>query len=151
MSCLRQQRSVDCAPESLVREQVLTKTIMQVYWLLTAIAQDQPKNKAVGELRDNCERAALEGSWVSIRMSSAQPAHASRPCLVSCQQHTPFQLVAGSCVAWRCATVTRIGCWSCKHAGQSATNLIETSLLPLFGILLTPACVLSLDTMFVST
>lgn len=40
------------------------KIVMQVYWLLTAIAQDQPKNKAVGELRDNCERAALEGSWV---------------------------------------------------------------------------------------
>ena len=38
----------------------------QVYWLLTAISQDQPKNKAVGELRDNCERAALEGSWVGI-------------------------------------------------------------------------------------
>lgn len=37
---------------------------VQVYWLLSAIAQDQPKNKAVGELRDNCERAALEGSWV---------------------------------------------------------------------------------------
>jgi len=37
---------------------------LQVYWLLSAIAQDQPKNKAVGELRDNCERAALEGSWV---------------------------------------------------------------------------------------
>ena len=38
--------------------------IKQVYWLLSAIAQDQPKNKAVGELRDMCERAALEGSWV---------------------------------------------------------------------------------------
>ena len=37
---------------------------VQVYWLLSAIAQDQPKNKAVGELRDMCERAALEGSWV---------------------------------------------------------------------------------------
>ncbi|KAL0039390.1 hypothetical protein WJX79_005779 [Trebouxia sp. C0005] len=36
---------------------------VKVYWLLSAIAQDQPKNKAVGELRDNCERAALEGSW----------------------------------------------------------------------------------------
>ena len=39
--------------------------IVQVYWLLSAISQDQPKNKAVGELRDMCERAALEGSWVS--------------------------------------------------------------------------------------
>lgn len=36
---------------------------VKVHWLLSAIAQDQPKNKAVGELRDNCERAAMEGSW----------------------------------------------------------------------------------------
>ena len=48
---------------------------MQVYWLLTAIAQDQPKNKAVGELRDNCERAALEGSWVSTCTQHANVPH----------------------------------------------------------------------------
>ena len=37
---------------------------MQTYWLLLAVSQDQPKNKYVAELRDCCERAALEGSWV---------------------------------------------------------------------------------------
>ena len=45
--------------------ELTSKFSAQVYWLLSAIAQDQPKNKAVVELRDNCERAALEGSWVS--------------------------------------------------------------------------------------
>ncbi len=38
--------------------------MMQTYWLLLAVSQDQPKNKYVAELRDCCERAALEGSWV---------------------------------------------------------------------------------------
>ena len=37
---------------------------LQTYWLLLAVSQDQPKNKYVAELRDCCERAALEGSWV---------------------------------------------------------------------------------------
>lgn len=37
---------------------------MQVYWLLLAISQDQLKNTYVAELRDQCERAALEGYWV---------------------------------------------------------------------------------------
>ena len=37
---------------------------MQVYWLLLAISQDQTKNTYVAELRDQCERAALEGYWV---------------------------------------------------------------------------------------
>lgn len=37
---------------------------VQTYWLLLAVSQDQPKNKYVAELRDCCERAALEGSWV---------------------------------------------------------------------------------------
>ena len=38
--------------------------MVQTYWLLLAVSQDQPKNKYVAELRDCCERAALEGSWV---------------------------------------------------------------------------------------
>ena len=36
----------------------------QVYWLLLAISQDNPKNKHAAEMRDRCERAALEGFWV---------------------------------------------------------------------------------------
>ena len=42
---------------------------LQVYWLLLAISQDQLKNNYVAELRNQCERAALEGYWV--RLSSA--------------------------------------------------------------------------------
>ena len=37
---------------------------MQICWLLLAIKQDQPKNLYVAALRDRCEHAALEGSWV---------------------------------------------------------------------------------------
>ena len=40
--------------------------VWQVYWLLLAISQDRPKNTYVAELRDQCERAALEGYWVSL-------------------------------------------------------------------------------------
>ncbi|BDA49060.1 probable phosphatidylinositol 4-kinase beta [Coccomyxa sp. Obi] len=36
---------------------------VKTYWILLAISQDQPKNKYVSDLRDRCERAALEGSW----------------------------------------------------------------------------------------
>ncbi|KAK9814469.1 hypothetical protein WJX72_006450 [[Myrmecia] bisecta] len=36
---------------------------VKVYWLLLAISQDHPKNKYVADLRDKCERAALEGYW----------------------------------------------------------------------------------------
>lgn len=45
----------------------------QTYWLLLAISQDQPKNKYVSDLRDRCERAALEGSWVSAWMLQLAP------------------------------------------------------------------------------
>ena len=41
----------------------------QVCWLLLAIKQDQPKNLYVAALRDRCERAALEGSWVRLPAS----------------------------------------------------------------------------------
>ena len=44
---------------------------MQTYWLLLAISQDQPKNKYVAELRDRCERAALEGYWVRPLLHSS--------------------------------------------------------------------------------
>lgn len=40
--------------------------LFQVYWLLLAISQDQAKNIYVAELRDQCERAALEGYWVGL-------------------------------------------------------------------------------------
>ena len=46
------------------RYQYLHVLVVQTYWLLLAVSQDQPKNKYVAELRDCCERAALEGSWV---------------------------------------------------------------------------------------
>ncbi len=36
----------------------------QVYWLLLAISQDNPKNRHAADMRDKCERAALEGFWV---------------------------------------------------------------------------------------
>lgn len=38
----------------------------QAHWLLLALSQDQgPKTKHVDALRERCERAALEGFWVS--------------------------------------------------------------------------------------
>ncbi|KAK9837506.1 hypothetical protein WJX81_007387 [Elliptochloris bilobata] len=36
---------------------------VKVYWLLLAISQDNPKSKHAAEMRDRCERAALEGFW----------------------------------------------------------------------------------------
>ena len=46
----------------------------QICWLLLAIKQDQPKNLYVAALRDRCERAALEGSWVcSHALSDPRP------------------------------------------------------------------------------
>ena len=50
---------------------VLTVLCLQVCWLLLAIKQDQPKNTVVAALRDRCEQAALEGSWVSAFLSSS--------------------------------------------------------------------------------
>lgn len=47
-----------------VLERFAANCCPQVYWLLLAMSQDQPKNTHIAELRDRCERAALEGYWV---------------------------------------------------------------------------------------
>lgn len=105
---------------------VLIRIMMQVYWLLTAIAQDQPKNKAVGELRDNCERAALEGSWVSVMTFQAQPAHASRvlPLLCLCNTCSACSQVLHCMVMLEYQTC-RTWTWSYTH--QSAIHFIDIS------------------------
>ena len=41
---------------------------MQVYWLVLAHTQDHPDDKYAAEFRDACERAAVEGYWVSTMM-----------------------------------------------------------------------------------
>lgn len=38
---------------------------IKTYWLLLAISQDNPSDMHVVALRDRCEQAALEGTWVS--------------------------------------------------------------------------------------
>lgn len=53
-----------CAQISETAHAEANMLVVQTYWLLLAVSQDQPKNKYVAELRDCCERAALEGSWV---------------------------------------------------------------------------------------
>ncbi len=45
--------------------------VPQVYWLLLAISQDNPKNRHAAEMRDRCERAALEGFWVRAQSYGA--------------------------------------------------------------------------------
>ena len=47
--------------------------VVQVYWLLLTISQDQVKNTYVAELRDQCERAALEGYWVRLICHPSPP------------------------------------------------------------------------------
>ena len=37
---------------------------VQVNWLLLALVQDNPKSKHVEQLKERCEKAALEGKWV---------------------------------------------------------------------------------------
>ncbi len=37
---------------------------VQTQWLLVALCQDQPKNKALEAFREGAYRAALEGKWV---------------------------------------------------------------------------------------
>ena len=39
--------------------------VLQVYWLVLAHTQDHPDDKYAAEFRDACERAAVEGYWVS--------------------------------------------------------------------------------------
>jgi hypothetical protein len=39
--------------------------VLQVYWLVLAHTQDHPDDKYATEFRDACERAAVEGYWVS--------------------------------------------------------------------------------------
>ncbi|GMH36264.1 hypothetical protein BSKO_04132 [Bryopsis sp. KO-2023] len=36
---------------------------VKVFWLFRAICQDQPKNRHAHDMRDKCERAALNGYW----------------------------------------------------------------------------------------
>jgi len=63
----------------------------QVYWLLLAISQDRPKNTYVAELRDQCERAALEGYWVWLS--------------ICCSRHCIIQLgLAGSKIVLLCCS-----------------------------------------------
>ncbi len=38
---------------------------MQVHWLVLALCQDNPKSsKHYEQLKERCEKAALEGKWV---------------------------------------------------------------------------------------
>lgn len=46
------------------RTDLLVFSPLQVFWLFKAISQD-PKQKHVAEILDKCEKAALNGSWVS--------------------------------------------------------------------------------------
>ena len=39
----------------------------QVYWLLLALVQDNPKNKHLDNLKETVELAAMDGKWVSAR------------------------------------------------------------------------------------
>lgn len=53
---------------------------MQVHWLLLALSQDQTKDKHVEVFRDQCERAALNGRWVSETPLAPHPcSHALNP------------------------------------------------------------------------
>lgn len=65
---------------------------LQTYWLLLAVSQDQPKNKYVAELRDCCERAALEGSWVCSLVS----------------MHTPVMPATFGCLFTSCSAVINV-------------------------------------------
>ena len=81
---------------------------LQVYWLLSAIAQDQPKNKAVGELRDNCERAALEGSWVRQLQNLIHQRRTTKHVLLSvlCKQYADTMLDADHCHWYHTSVLT---------------------------------------------
>lgn len=57
----RQSPSLDKALVDLCARSL--RIAVKTYWLLLAIAQDQPKNKYVENLKDRCEQAALEGYW----------------------------------------------------------------------------------------
>jgi hypothetical protein len=37
---------------------------VQLYWLVLALVQDNPKNKHLDNLREQIEAAALDGRWV---------------------------------------------------------------------------------------
>ena len=81
---------------------------------MLAIKQDHPKNTHVARLRDRCEQAALEGSWVSkdfgcnvspsakyTAMSQHSKAH-GQPTLVllgyaTLQVHTSLHLLMQDC------------------------------------------------------
>ncbi len=40
----------------------------QAYWLILALVQDNPKNRHLEQLRDQVEREALNGQWVSFEI-----------------------------------------------------------------------------------
>lgn len=50
----------------------------QAQWLLVALCQDQPKNKALEAFRERAYRAALEGKWVG-RTNTAGALQARQP------------------------------------------------------------------------
>ena len=72
------------------------------------MSQDQPKNKYVAELRDCCERAALEGSWV---------------CTLN-TMHTPVMPATFGCLVTSCSAVTikAAGC-TCSRRLFSEINV----------------------------
>ena len=45
----------------------MSHTACQVYWLLLALVQDNPKNKHLDNLKETVELAAMDGKWVSAR------------------------------------------------------------------------------------
>jgi len=97
----RRQRASSRVPQLTTRCPFVR--LLQTYWLLLAISEDNPRDEHVSMLRDACEQAALEGHWVGARAGRLPSfffsfffhfrpqACSSHPLLCRCVQDLPFK------------------------------------------------------------
>ena len=104
---------------------------LQVYWLLLTISQDQVKNTYVAELRDQCERAALEGYWVRLKCHPSPTCRHWRAMLM-CMNVLPGTAFQGSKASAHEPTESEVACrlaqkldlckWSCRPRGKAQVS-----------------------------